>query len=62
MAINLLDENKYINCRICNGNYFKEEAQFRLKKVDDNSDEKIIKAELRNVIVCTNCNTIIKKV
>ena len=27
----------------------------------DNSDEKIIKAELRNVIVCTNCNTIIKK-
>ena len=61
MAINLLDENKYIKCPICNGNYFKEEAQFRLKKVDDNSDEKIIKAELRNVIVCTNCNTIIKK-
>ena len=62
MAINLLDENKYIKCPICNGNYFNEEAQFRLKKVDDNSDEKIIKAELRNVIVCTNCNTIIKKV
>ena len=53
---------RFIKCPICNGNYFKEEAQFRLKKVDDNSDEKIIKAELRNVIVCTNCNTIIKKV
>lgn len=60
--INLLDENQYIKCSKCNGHYFKEEVQFMLKTVDNNSNNKIIRTDLRNVIVCINCNTIIKKV
>ena len=60
--INLLDENQYIKCSKCNSHYFKEEAQFMLKTVDNNSNNKIIRTDLRNVIVCINCNTIIKKV
>lgn len=55
MAINMLQENEYVNCPKCNGKTFIEIEHFTLKRVNTNSGTKLQKDLVKKKYTCVNC-------
>lgn len=57
MAINMLNENEYLQCPKCKGVIFKEKNTFTLRKKNTPSGVKLTKDNEKIIYVCSSCET-----
>lgn len=57
MAINMLNENEYIQCPKCKGVVFSENNTFTLRRKNTPSGTKLTKENEKIIYICSACKT-----